>query len=75
MHWILILPDILPAGYPANVKVGYRISGQCKSRIPVPVYGRVLNVCKSRVLNIQLDIWWRPDTGIRPYFQLNIQRT
>jgi hypothetical protein len=32
MHRILILPDIRPAGYPANPKAGYRISG--KGRIP-----------------------------------------
>jgi hypothetical protein len=29
---ILFLPDIRPAGYPANPKAGYRISG--KGRIP-----------------------------------------
>jgi hypothetical protein len=27
MHRILFLPDIRPAGYPANPKAGYRISG------------------------------------------------
>jgi hypothetical protein len=32
MHWILILPDIQPARYPANPKAGYRTSG--KGRIP-----------------------------------------
>jgi hypothetical protein len=32
MHRILFLPDIRPAGYPANPKAGYRISG--KGRIP-----------------------------------------
>jgi hypothetical protein len=32
MHRILFLPDIRPAGYPANLKAGYRISG--KGRIP-----------------------------------------
>jgi hypothetical protein len=32
MHRILFLPDIHPAGYPANPKAGYRISG--KGRIP-----------------------------------------
>jgi hypothetical protein len=26
MHRIMILPDIQPAGYPANLKAGYRIS-------------------------------------------------
>jgi hypothetical protein len=31
-HRILFLPDIQPAGYPANSKAGYRISG--KGRIP-----------------------------------------
>jgi hypothetical protein len=34
MHRILFLPDIRLAGYPANPKSGYRISG--KGRIPVP---------------------------------------
>jgi hypothetical protein len=33
MHRILFWPDIRPAGYPANPKGGYRISG--KGRIPV----------------------------------------
>jgi hypothetical protein len=28
MHRILFLPDIRPAGYPANPKAGYRISGR-----------------------------------------------
>ena len=28
MHWILILPEIRPAGYPAILKAGYRISGR-----------------------------------------------
>jgi hypothetical protein len=32
MHRILFLPDIRPAGYPANQKAEYRISG--KARIP-----------------------------------------
>jgi hypothetical protein len=32
MHRILFLPDIRMAGFPANPKVGYRISG--KGRIP-----------------------------------------
>jgi hypothetical protein len=32
MHRILFLPDIRPAGYAANPKAGYRISG--KGRIP-----------------------------------------
>jgi hypothetical protein len=32
MHWILFLPDIRMAGYPANPKAGNRISG--KDRIP-----------------------------------------
>jgi hypothetical protein len=32
MHRILFLPDIRPAGYPANPKSGDRISG--KGRIP-----------------------------------------
>jgi hypothetical protein len=32
MHRILFLPDIRPAGYPANPKAGYRISE--KGRIP-----------------------------------------
>jgi hypothetical protein len=32
MHRILFLPDIRPAGYPANPKAGYRISD--KGRIP-----------------------------------------
>jgi hypothetical protein len=32
MHRILFLPDIRPAGYPANPKAGYRISGS--GRIP-----------------------------------------
>jgi hypothetical protein len=32
MHRILFLPDIRPAGYPANPQAGYRISG--KGRIP-----------------------------------------
>jgi hypothetical protein len=32
MHRILFLPDIRPAGYPANSKAGYRMSG--KGRIP-----------------------------------------
>jgi hypothetical protein len=27
MHRILFLPEIRPAGYPANPKAGYRISG------------------------------------------------
>jgi hypothetical protein len=36
MHRILFLPDIRPAGYPANPKAGYRISGWIsgKGRIP-----------------------------------------
>jgi hypothetical protein len=36
MHRILILPDIRPAGYPAEPKAGYRISGRIsvKGRIP-----------------------------------------
>jgi hypothetical protein len=32
MHRILFLPDIWPAGYPADPKAGYRISG--KGQIP-----------------------------------------
>jgi hypothetical protein len=32
IHQILFLPDIRPAGYPANQKAGYRIPG--KGRIP-----------------------------------------
>jgi hypothetical protein len=28
MHRILFLPDIRPAGYMANLKAGYRISGR-----------------------------------------------
>jgi hypothetical protein len=28
MHRILFLPDIRPAGYPANPKAGYMISGR-----------------------------------------------
>jgi hypothetical protein len=36
MHRILFLPDIRPAGYPADPKAGNRISGQIsgKGRIP-----------------------------------------
>jgi hypothetical protein len=36
MHRILFLPDIGPAGYPANPNAGYRISGRIsgKGRIP-----------------------------------------
>jgi hypothetical protein len=36
MHRIVFLPDIRPAGYPANSKAGYRISGRIsgKGRIP-----------------------------------------
>jgi hypothetical protein len=33
MHRILILPDILPAGYPSHPKAGYPISGR------IPVFG------------------------------------
>jgi hypothetical protein len=32
MHRILFLPDIRPAGYPANAKAGYRISYQISCR-------------------------------------------
>jgi hypothetical protein len=36
MHRILFLPDIRPAGFPANPTAGYRISGRIsgKGRIP-----------------------------------------
>jgi hypothetical protein len=40
---VLFLPDIRPAGYPANPKAGYRISGRisAKDRIPVSAKGRI----------------------------------
>jgi hypothetical protein len=34
MHQILFLPDIRPAGYPANPKAGYWIPVSGKGRIP-----------------------------------------
>jgi hypothetical protein len=37
MHRILFLPDIRPAGYPANPKAGYQISG--KGRISGQILG------------------------------------
>jgi hypothetical protein len=36
MHRILFLPDIRPAGYPANPKAGYRISGRISGKGQIP---------------------------------------
>jgi hypothetical protein len=36
MHRILFLPDIRPAGYPANQKAGYRISGRISGKGWIP---------------------------------------
>jgi hypothetical protein len=48
MHRILFLPDIRLAGYPANLKAGYRISGRISG--------------KGRIPDIRPDI--RPDTWL-----------
>jgi hypothetical protein len=36
MHRTLFLPDIRPAGYPANPKAGYRISGRISGEGRIP---------------------------------------
>jgi hypothetical protein len=46
MHRILILPDIRPARYPADLKAGYRISGT----------GRIPDIWPDFSLNIQISI-------------------
>jgi hypothetical protein len=54
MHRILFLPDIRPAGYPANPKAGYRISG--KGRIPdircIPSWIRIWRQYFTNVNNL-----------------------
>jgi hypothetical protein len=45
MHRILFSLDIRPAGYPANLKARYWISGQISSKLNI-----------SRITDIQLDI-------------------
>jgi hypothetical protein len=43
MHRIVILPDIQPAGYPANLMAGYQLSGA----------GRIPDIQPDFQLNIQ----------------------
>jgi hypothetical protein len=49
MHRTLILPDIRLAGYPANLKAGYRISGWISG------VGRISNIRPDFKLNIQVS--------------------
>jgi hypothetical protein len=49
MHQILILPDIRPAGYPANLKAGYQISGWISGS------GRIPDILPDFQLNIQIS--------------------
>jgi hypothetical protein len=49
MHRILFLLDIRPAGYPANPKAGYQISG--KGRIS----GRILDLTTLFLVKYQVN--------------------
>ena len=40
MDRIAVLPDIRPTGYPAIVKIGYRISGGCRIPVIRPTYDK-----------------------------------
>jgi hypothetical protein len=63
MHRILFLPDIRPAGYPANPKAGYRISGRISGKGRIPdirpdtwldnyIFGQISNKFTKTVLTI-----------------------
>jgi hypothetical protein len=70
MHRILIWPDIRPAGYPANLKTGYRISSRISGEAGYWISGWILGPTqnskivivkyhattpgKSRLMNISL---------------------
>jgi hypothetical protein len=55
-HWIpvLILSDIRPAGYQANLKAGYRITGACQISDTRPDFQ--LNIQIIPVYEIDKDI-------------------
>jgi hypothetical protein len=50
MHRILFLPDIRPAGYPANLKAGHRISGNDQ------ITGRKLGLKAMLLVKYQINL-------------------
>jgi hypothetical protein len=52
MHRILIWPDIRPAGYPANLKAGYRISGRISGKAGYRISGRISGSTHRLIVNI-----------------------
>jgi hypothetical protein len=63
MHRILFLPDIRPAGYPANpkagypVRAGYRISGRILGLTTIRIFGKISNKFIKTGLTITIDFW------------------
>jgi hypothetical protein len=49
MHQILIWPHIRPAGYPANLKTGYRISGRISGEAGYRISGRISGEAGYRI--------------------------
>jgi hypothetical protein len=61
MNWILILPDIWPAGNPANLNAGYRI------------LGRIYNSTFKCLVKFEINKNTKRIEGfLLPYFKLSI---
>jgi hypothetical protein len=50
-----VLPHIRPAGYPANPKAGYRISGRISGKDRIPVSGRILDLTTIFLVKYQVN--------------------
>jgi hypothetical protein len=79
MHRILFLPDIRPAGYPANPKAGYQISSRISGNGRIPdirpdtwldnyIFGKISkgNLVSGRIPNIKKGPIIRPDIRCIP---------